>query len=87
MTVSINATVYEASYSYTLAIKNGSSTYLTISGLSWTKGTATRTVTLTAAQRTTLLNAMASIKSFTGTFAVTTYSGSTQIGSTSSKTA
>ena len=30
---------------------------------------------------------MASIKSFTGTFAVTTYSGSTQIGSTSSKTA
>ena len=87
VTVSINATVYEASYSYTLAIKNGSSTYLTISGLSWTKGTATRTVTLTAAQRTTLLNAMASIKSFTGTFAVTTYSGSTQIGSTSSKTA
>ena len=30
---------------------------------------------------------MASIKSFTGTFAVTTYSGSTQIGSTSSQTA
>lgn len=83
----INTTVYEASYSYTLAIKNGSSTYLTISGLSWSKGTANRTVTLTAAQRTTLLNAMASIKSFTGTFAVTTYSGSTQIGSTSSKTA
>lgn len=87
VSISINTTVYEASYSYTLAIKNGSSTYLTISGLSWTKGTASRTVTLTAAQRTTLLNAMASIKSFTGTFAVTTYSGSTQIGSTSSKTA
>lgn len=87
VSISINTTVYEASYSYTLAIKNGSSTYLTISGLSWTKGTASRTVALTAAQRTTLLNAMASIKSFTGTFAVTTYSGSTQIGSTSSKTA
>ena len=87
VSISINTTVYEASYSYTLAIKNGSSTYLTISGLSWSKGTANRTVTLTAAQRTTLLNAMASIKSFTGTFAVTTYSGSTQIGSTSSKTA
>lgn len=87
VSISINATVYEASYSYTLAIKNGSSTYLTISGLSWSKGTATRTVTLTAAQRTTLLNAMASIKSFTGTFAVTTYGGSTQIGSTSSQTA
>lgn len=87
VSISINTTVYEASYSYTLAIKNGSSTYLTISGLSWSKGTANRTVTLTAAQRTTLLNAMASIKSFTGTFAVTTYSDSTQIGSTSSKTA
>lgn len=87
VSITINTTVYEASYSYTLAIKNGSSIYLTISGLSWSKGTANRTVTLTAAQRTTLLNAMASIKSFTGTFAVTTYSGSTQIGSTSSKTA
>lgn len=87
VSISINTTVYEASYSYTLVIKNGSSTYLTISGLSWAKGTANRTITLTAAQRTTLLNAMASIKSFTGTFAVTTYSGSTQIGSTSSSTA
>lgn len=87
VSITINTTVYEASYAYTLAIKNGSSTYLTISGLSWSKGTANRTVTLTAAQRTTLLNAMASIKSFAGTFAVTTYSGSTQIGSTSSKTA
>lgn len=87
VSIIINTTVYEASYSYTLAIKNGSTTYLTISGLSWSKGTANRTITLTAAQRTTLLNAMASIKSFTGTFAVTTYSGSTQIGSTSSKTA
>lgn len=87
VSISINTTVYEASYSYTLAIKNGSTTYLTISGLSWSKGTANRTVTLTSAQRTTLLNAMSTIKSFTGTFAVTTYSGSTQIGSTSSKTA
>lgn len=52
VSISINTTVYEASYSYTLAIKNGSSTYLTISGLSWSKGTANRTVTLTAAQRT-----------------------------------
>ena len=87
VSISINVTVYQASYSYTLAIKNGSSTYLTISGLSWSAGTSARTVTLTAAQRTTLLNAMASVKSFTGTFAVTTYSGSTQIGTTSTKTA
>lgn len=87
VSIIINVTVYEASYTNTLVLKNGSTTILTISGLSWSKGTANRTVTLTSAQRTTLLNAMASIKSFTGTFAVSSYSGSTQIGSTSSKTA
>ena len=87
VTITLNVTVYEPSYINSLAIKSGSTTILTISGLSWSKGTANRTVTLTSAQRTTLLNAMASIKSFTGTFAVSSYSGSTQIGSTSSKTA
>lgn len=87
VTISINTTVYNSSYSYTLALKNGSTTYLTISGLSWSSGTATRSVTLTASQRTSLLNSMAALKSFTGTFAVTTYNGSTQIGSTSSTTA
>lgn len=87
VTITLNVTVYEASYTNTLAIKNGSTTILTVSGLSWTKGTANRTVTLTSAQRTALLNAMASVKSFTGTFAVSSFSGSTQIGSTSSKTA
>lgn len=87
VSISINVTVYQASYTHTLAIKNGSTTYLTISGLSWSTGTSARTITLTAAQRTTLLNAMASIKSFTGTFSVTTYSGSTVIGTASSKTA
>lgn len=87
VSITINVTVYEASYTNSLVLKNGSTTILTISGLSWSKGTANRTVTLTSAQRTTLLNAMASIKSFTGTFAVSSYSGSTQIGSTSSKTA
>ena len=82
VSITINVTVYEASYTNTLVLKNGSATILTISGLSWSKGTANRTVTLTSAQRTTLLNAMASIKSFIGTFAVSSYSGSTQIGST-----
>lgn len=85
--ISLNATVYSASYIYTLAIKNGSTTYLTISGLSWTAGTADRTVTLTAAQRTTLLTAMASIKSFSGTFSLTTFNGSTQVGSEATSTA
>lgn len=85
--ITMNVTVYEASYTNTVVIKNGSAAYLTISGLSWSAGTANRTITLTAAQRTTLLTAMASDKTFTGTFEVKSYSGSTQIGSTSSKTA
>lgn len=87
VSISMSTTVYDASYTHTLQIKNGSTVYLEITGLTWAVGTATRTITLTAAQRTTLLTAMASLKSFTGTFALLTYSGSTQIGSTSTKTA
>jgi hypothetical protein len=87
VSIKLNVTVYDASYSYTLDLKNGSTTIVSIGGLTWTKGTADRTVTLTAANRTALLTAMASMKSFTGTFAVSTFSGTTQIGSTSSKTA
>lgn len=87
VSIKLNVTVYDASYNYTLTLKNGSTSILSVGGLTWSKGTADRTVTLTAAQRTTLLTAMSTIKSFTGTFAVSSYSGSTQIGSTSSKTA
>ena len=87
VSITLNATVYDASYTYSLELKNGSTSILTVGGLSWSAGTANRTVTLTSANRTTLLTAMASLKSFTGTFSVTTYSGSTQIGSASSKTA
>ena len=87
VTITLNVTVYEPSYINSLAIKSGNTTILTVTGLAWTKGTANRSVTLSSAQRTTLLNWMASMKSFTGTFAVSSFSGSTQIGSTSSKTA
>lgn len=87
VSIKLNVTVYDASYTYTLTLKNGITSILSVGGLSWSKGTADRTVTLTAANRTTLLTAMASLKSFTGTFEVKTYSGSTQIGSASSKTA
>ena len=86
--ITMGVTVYDAAYTHTLQIKNGSTVYLSITGISgWAKGTANRTITLTAAQRTTLLTAMATIKSFTATFALLTYSGTTQIGSTSTKTA
>lgn len=87
VTLKLNVTVYNSSYTHTLTLKNGSTTYLTISGLSWSTGTADRTITLTSTQRTNLLTAMAAVKSFTGTFSLATMSGSTQIGASSSGTA
>lgn len=84
--LTMNWTVY-AAYTHTLVIKEGNTTVLTITGLTCSTGTNNKTVTLTAAQRTTILKYMASKQSFTATFYLTTYSGSTQIGSTVSKTA
>ena len=80
----LGVTVYEASYTHTLKLTYGGTTHLTISGISgWAKGTASRTINLTAAQRSTLLSTMASVKSFTMKFELQTFSGSTQIGNTS----
>lgn len=83
--ITMSVTVYNTSYTHTLVIKNGSTTVLTITGLSLSNGS--NTITLTAAQRSTVLAAMSALKSFTGTFTLTTYSGSTQIGTASEKTA
>ena len=84
--LTMNWTVY-AAYTHTLVIKEGNTTVLTITGLTCSTGTNNKTVTLTAAQRTTILQYMSSKQSFEATFYLTTYSGSTQIGSTVSKTA
>lgn len=82
--ITMGVTVYDASYTHTLKLTYGGTTHLTISGITgWTKGTASRTINLTAAQRTTLLSTMASIKSFTMKFELQTFSGTTQIGNTS----
>lgn len=81
-----NITVYDASYSYYLSIWNGSTEYLALSARTWSVGTADRTITLSQTERADLLDAMASLKSFTATIKVVTKSGSTQIGNTSSKT-
>ncbi len=81
-----NVTVYDSSYSYYVSICNGSTEYLALTARTWSKGTANRTLTLTAAERTTLLTAMASVKSFAATIKVVTKSGTTQIGSTSTTT-
>ena len=87
VSITFNRTIYSPSFTYTLEIKNGSTSILTISISSQSAGTGSQTVSLTAAQRTTLLNAFKTSKSFTGTFILTTKSGSTTIGNTSSVSA
>lgn len=84
-TITMSVTVYNTSYTHTLVLKNGSTTVLTIPSLSLTSGS--NTITLNSSQRSTVLAAMSSVKSFTGTFELKTYSGGTQIGTASTKTA
>lgn len=86
ISLSLRVTVYNAAYTNYITIKNGSTTYLSLAGRIWPAGTANRTITLTSSERTTLLNAMASVKSFTATIELVTKSGSTQIGSASTCT-
>lgn len=86
ISLSLRVTVYNAAYTNYITIKNGSTTYLSLAGRVWSAGTAYRTITLTASERTTLLNAMASVKSFTATIELVTKSGSTQISSASTCT-
>ena len=86
ISLSLRVTVYNAAYTNYITIKNGSTTYLSLAGRVWSAGTANRTITLTSSERTTLLNAMASVKSFTATIELVTKSGSTQIGSASTCT-
>lgn len=83
--ITLSATVYDTSYKHKLVLKDGGTTVLTLTGLSLSNGS--NTITLTAAQRSSILADMAAKKSFTGTFELSTFSGSSQIGSTSTKTA
>ena len=86
VSLSLRVTAYNAAYTNYITIKNGSTTYLSLAGRIWSAGTANRTITLTSSERTTLLNAMASVKSFTATIELVTKSGSTQIGNASTCT-
>ena len=83
--ITLSATVYDTSYKHKLVLKDGGTTVLTLTGLSLSNGS--NTITLTASQRSSILADMAKKKSFTGTFELSTFSGSSQIGSTSTKTA
>nr|DAO31503.1 MAG TPA: protein of unknown function DUF859 [Caudoviricetes sp.] len=83
--ITLSATVYDTSYKHKLVLKDGGTTVLTLTELSLSNGS--NTITLTASQRSSILADMATKKSFTGTFELSTFSGSSQIGSTSTKTA
>ena len=70
-----------ASYTHTLTIKDGATTVLTIDGLSCGTGTnVNKAIKLTDEQRTTILQYMTNKSSFDASFELTTYSGTSQIG-------
>ena len=83
VSLTLNATVYNASYSNYVTIKNGSNVYVSFAARTWSAGTANRTITLSQTERADLLEAMASLKSFTATIELVTKDGSTQVGNTS----
>lgn len=84
--LTLNATVYNASYSNYVTIKNGSTVFVSFAARTWSAGTANRTITLSQTERADLLDAMASLKSFTATIELVTKDGSTQVGNTSTCT-
>ena len=86
VSLTLNATVYNASYTNYVTIKNGSTVYVSFAARTWPAGTADRTITLSQTERADLLDAMASLKSFTATIELVTKDGSTQVGNTSACT-
>ena len=82
-----NMTVYGASFTYSLEIKRGNTSILTLSIPAQSTGTKDVSVTLTSAQRTTLLSGMSNVASFSATYILKTLNNGTQVGSTSSATA
>lgn len=83
----LRLTVYDAAFFYKVVIKDKTgTTMLSLSGYKFSAaGTGLFNVTLTAAQRSSLLNKMPNIKSFDGTLYLSTFSNSactTQVGDT-----
>lgn len=81
----INWTIPATGYTHTLRIKDGGTTVVTLTGLTGTTGA--ETIELNGAQKNALLARMPNKTSFTGTFELDTFSGGSQVGATSSRTA
>lgn len=84
--VSLNATVYSSSYKHKLTIHIRGVPIASEDDISWSTGTAQRTVTLSAETKEAVQKYMFEDKSVTATFVLATYNDSTLID-TSSKTA
>lgn len=86
VTVSFNATVYVPGYKHTLELNRADTlgTMVSLTNLTLTNGA--NTVTLTAAQRNALLADFPNAKTLSVSVSLYTYSGSTLIGSVSTKT-
>ena len=84
--ISLNSTVYSSSYKHKLTIHIRGVPIASEDNISWSTGTAQRTVTLSAGTKEAVQKYMFEDKSVTATFVLATYNGSTLID-TSSKTA
>lgn len=82
----LNATVYNSSYKHQLTIHIRGVPIASVDNISWSTGTAQRTVTISADTKEAVQKYMFEDKSVTATFVLATSKGSTLIG-TSSKTA
>lgn len=89
--IKLRLTVYDSSFYHKLSIMKGGTTVLTTAAFKLSKsGSVDWTQTLTDAERTALLNAMSSVKSFTGVLSLKTYKESSctnQIGNASTANA
>lgn len=84
--VSVQAEVYNSSFTYSLAIKRNSTTLLTLTFPAQSTGTQTLSATLNSTQRTNLLSGMSNVASFSATYELTTLNNGSSIG-TSTATA
>lgn len=85
VTLNPNVTVYEASFTEKVIVKSGSTTLFTFGSFSWAAGTSNIAITLTDAQKQTLLQAMQK-STLTLSIVIETYSGSTLIGTSALNT-
>ena len=82
--LNINWTVYNKTYTHTIKIRFGSTVIATITGITGSVGTYTKTIPIDSMTKNALLNAMSEEQTREAVFVLTTYDGSSQVGATGS---